>query len=86
MRLFRLSDSTCNRERVQARFPDFLSRTCEECGREFSVTSSYYRHMAAHMGLKFMSEAELGDLARETGQPLLPPHGHHHGPQVHVGV
>ena len=66
MRLFRLSDSTCNRERVQARFPDFLSRTCEECGREFSVNSSYYRHMAAHMGLKFMSEAELGDLAREA--------------------
>ena len=66
MRLFRLSDSTCNRERVQARFPDFLSRTCEECGREFSVTSTYYRHMAAHMGLKFMSEAELGDLAREA--------------------
>ena len=49
-------------------------------------TSHYYRHMAPIMSLKFMSESELGDLARETGQPLLPPHGHHHGPQVHVGV
>ena len=44
------------REQVQSQFPDFLEKTCRECEATFSVSSNYYHHMAAHMGLKFMTD------------------------------
>ena len=53
------------RGQVQTQFPDFLEKTCRECEATFSVSSNYYHHMAAHMGLKFMTDSEVRNLARE---------------------
>ena len=53
------------RGQVQGQFPDFLEKTCRECEATFSVSSSYYHHMAAHMGLKFMTDSEVRNLASE---------------------
>lgn len=53
------------REQVQSQFPDFLEKTCRECEATFSVSSNYYHHMAAHMGLKFMTDPEIRYLASE---------------------